>query len=384
MNAVRRRKPCVAVCSPKKGAPSETFIRAHIERLPLETVPIYGGGWGRFDDHQSLWPILRYPGWALARMAPVAARTLNNRALAGSLRKLGIEVVLAEYGVTGAEIQDACRLAGTPLVVYFYGFEAWREHIVQKHLPDYKRMFVDAAAIVAVSDSIRRRLLAWGAPEDRVHHIVCGADPDRFSGAAPERAAAHFVAVGRFVEKKAPLLTLRAFGEVVAGEPSARLSMVGEGPLFDAAQVLAADLGLEGNVEFLGVRSPEEIAHLFRSARAFVQHSVTAKDGDSEGTPVAILEAQMAGLPVVSTRHSAIPEIVADGETGLLVDEGDVAAMGGAMVRLAQDGALACRLGRQARERALRHFSLDKSLQNLATVLEHAASFPRPKPLGTR
>jgi glycosyltransferase involved in cell wall biosynthesis len=294
------------------------------------------------------------------------------------LRRQKIDVALAEYGTTGAEIQDACRRAGVPLVVYFFGFDAWRNDIVERYRADYQRMFAGAAAIIAVSDSIRKRLLEWGAPAARIHHVVCGADPARFSGAEPEKAAPHFVAVGRFTDKKGPLLTLRAFGDAAAAEPAARLSMVGDGPLLDAARRLADELGLQDRVAFLGVRPSAEVAELYRSARAFVQHSVTADNGDREGTPVAILEAQMAGLPVVSTRHSGIPEIVADGETGILVEERDVAGMASAMARLARDPALAGAMGKAARARALAHFSQERSLGALAGVLTRVAGTARP------
>lgn len=374
MSDAPRSRPRVAVFSPNQGVPTETFIRAHIERLPLGTVPIYGGGWRRADGRGPLWPLLRYPGAALGMLAPAAGRALYARLLARAMRRARIDVALAEYGSTAAAILDACRIARVPLVAYFYGFEAWRESVVREYLPAYRRLFVGAAAILCVSDSIRRRLLEWGAPPGKVHHIVCGADPARFDGAAPASAPCHFVAVGRFTEKKAPQLTLRAFGRAAAAEPAARLTMVGDGPLLHATRRLAADLGLADRVAFAGVRTPDEVAQLFRNARAFVQHSVTAPDGDREGTPVAILEAQMAGLPVVATRHSGIPEIVADNETGLLVDEGDTVAMGEAVARLARDAALAGRLGRQARERALKHYSLDRSLGALARVLQEAAS----------
>jgi glycosyltransferase involved in cell wall biosynthesis len=108
-------------------------------------------------------------------------------------------------------------------------------------------------------------------------------------------------------------------------------------------------------------------------ARAFVQHSVTAPDGDSEGTPVAIIEAQMSGLPVVSTRHAGIPDVVIDGETGFLVNEGDVAGMGRMMARLASQPALAARLGESARRRALAGYTLSRHLEQLAGILSAVA-----------
>ena len=109
-----------------------------------------------------------------------------------------------------------------------------------------------------------------------------------------------------------------------------------------------------------------------RQARAFVQHSVVAIDGDSEGTPVAILEAGAAGLPVVATRHGGIPDVVVPGETGLLIREGDVCAMAECMARLAADPELAARLGSAARSRIRAEFSMDKSLSSLFQILDDA------------
>ena len=78
-----------------------------------------------------------------------------------------------------------------------------------------------------------------------------------------------------------------------------------------------------------------------RHARAFLQHSVVAQDGESEGTPVSVMEAGASGMPVIATRHAGIPEVVVNEETGVLVDEHNVSAMSDAIVRLAQDPALA-------------------------------------------
>jgi glycosyltransferase involved in cell wall biosynthesis len=373
MSAALRSRPRVAVFSPNKCAPSETFIRAHIERLPLETVPIYGGGWQRFGDRGPLWPMARFAGRVLGKVVPSATAALYDRALAGKLRALGIDVALAEYGMTGVEVLGACLAARIPLVVHFHGFDASSKPVIQRYLSGYRRMFAAASAVVAVSAPMRAQLIAWGAPEERTHLNSYGVDEARFVGAAPADAPALFVAVGRFVEKKAPQLTLRAFGQVLRVDPSARLIMVGEGPLLDPTRRLAAELGLQQSVEFPGAQHPEQISAFMQRARAFVQHSVTAPDGDSEGTPVAIIEAQMSGLPVVSTRHAGIPDVVIDGETGFLVNEGDVAGMGRMMARLASQPALAARLGESARRRALAGYTLSRHLEQLAGILSAVA-----------
>lgn len=369
-----RPGPRVAVFSPNRDAPSETFIRAHIDRLPLETVPIYGGGWQRRDARRPLWPVTRFPGWALGRLSASAGAALYDRALAHRLRQFEVGVALAEYGMTGVEILGACGRARIPLVVHFHGFDASRKDVIAQYLSQYQRMFTVASAIVAVSTPMRDQLTAWGAPEDRTHLNPYGADETRFAGASAGEAPNVFLAVGRFVPKKAPHLTVRAFRDVASVDPSVRLIMVGDGPLLDPTRRLAQELGLGASVEFLGARDQEEVAALMRKARAFVQHSMTAPDGDSEGTPVSIIEAQMSGLPVISTRHAGIPEVVMHGETGFLVEEGDVQSMGRIMGMLARDPGLAARLGQQARNHALARYTLSRHLERLADILTHAAA----------
>ena len=102
-----------------------------------------------------------------------------------------------------------------------------------------------------------------------------------------------------------------------------------------------------------------------RRARAAVQHSMRASNGDSEGTPNSLKEAGASGLPVVATRHGGIPDIIIDGKTGFLVDEGDVERMAEYMTQLAKDPILAARLGRAAREHVCAEFSMEQSIGNL-------------------
>jgi glycosyltransferase involved in cell wall biosynthesis len=107
-------------------------------------------------------------------------------------------------------------------------------------------------------------------------------------------------------------------------------------------------------------------------ARAFVQHSVCTTYGDSEGTPVAVLEASAAGLPVVSTRHAGIQEAVIHQRTGFLVAERDVNAMEGYMSQLATDPGLAAALGTAGRKFVSENYSSERSISQLFGILEKA------------
>ena len=361
----------LAIVSPEGDAPSETFIRAHVARLPFDVVSIRGTDWDCADGKGA--PLLwqwRLRGALARRLSSDGGRGAFSRALAARLRGLRVDAVMAEFGPNAVRVRRACELAGLPLFAHFHGYDAYSRNVLAEHEAEYAALFAQAAGVVAVSTPMLERLKALGAPADRLHLSPCGVDPEDFSGAEPGASPPHFVAVGRFVEKKAPYLTVHAFKTVADEMNDARLSMVGDGSLMGPTRRLAAALGLHDRVDFLGIQPPEVVSALMRSARAFVQHSVVADNGDCEGTPVAVIEAQMSGLPVVATAHAGIPEVVADGETGYIVPEGDTAAMGERMLRLARDPALAARLGVAGRRRALERFTMERHLSQLAGMIE--------------
>lgn len=369
---VQNKKPLhVIVFSPLKGAFSETFIKAHIERLPFNVTPRYESHWLLSDANDSrIWPLGWWFGAVALRLAPKLNTAVFNCFLAQHLRSVGADAVLAEYGTTGAYLVEGCKKARIPLLVYFHGFDAFVRAVLDSHRDSYKKMFDYASGIMAVSGAMKNRLLSIGAPSERLYLNVYGVDPNRFSGGEPERKGPIFLGVGRFVEKKAPYLTVLAFSKVMQTMPSAKLIMVGEGPLLGPCKRLAAALGVGSSIDFLGVQASSRVSELMRNARVFVQHSLEAEDGDCEGTPVAVIEAQMTGLPVISTRHAGIPDVVVDGETGYIVDEGDADGMSARMLQLARDPDLAGRMGRAARKRAEAHYTLDRHLNQLAEMIE--------------
>jgi colanic acid/amylovoran biosynthesis glycosyltransferase len=244
-----------------------------------------------------------------------------------ALRRLKPDVVLSEYGPISAHAAEACERMRIPLVAHFHGYDASLRSVIDKYQESYRQLFAVASRIVAVSKPMETRLLALGARPGSIRQNVYGVDVALFDGASPAQAPPVFVAVGRMVEKKAPHLTILAFAKIARRWPAARLRMIGEGPLLRVCKDLVRELDLTEPVTFLGAAAHRTVLAEMQAARAFVQHSVEAHDGDSEGTPIAILEAGACGLPVIATRHAGIPEVVVDGETGLLVDEGDVSGM---------------------------------------------------------
>ncbi len=350
--------------------PSETFIRAHVRYLPAETVLVHG-----LAPHTADRPVLSRAARALAKLgAPLSpsqreagARTCAYRSF---FRRFRPHAALGEYGPTAVALLDACRAEGVPLIAHFHGFDASIKDVVEKHRDGYRRVFAEAKAVIAVSKEMRRALVAMGAPERTTHTIPCGAEIANLRAADPARAPMVALAVGRFVEKKGPHLTLVAFARALEQAPGARLRMIGDGPLLGACKALARGLRIEEAVSFLGSRPHEEVQREMSAARVFVQHSVVAMNGDMEGTPVSVVEAQAAGLPVVATRHGGIPDVVRDEQTGALVDEADIGSMADHLARLFLDGERAGRLGRAGREHAMAKLTVEASIARLWRVID--------------
>ena len=368
------REQVVCVITPQENAYSQTFVRAHKEYLPAKIVSLYASDYENFSDDNGPLVGTELPGRlnrALQRrLFKLGPNFFQQRAMANFLEDNKVDVILAEFGPTATLVMDACDKMNVPLIAHFHGFDAYRQRTLETFGRRYPELFEIADAIVAVSRDMQAQLIKLGAPADKVHYNSCGVEPSVFKGADPLHSPPTFVAVGRFVDKKAPHLTLLAFQATLEKCPDARLVMIGDGPLWEACRQMTVSLGLSSAVELQGVRSQAEVAAAMQQARAFVQHSITTHDGDSEGTPVAVLEAGASGLPVVSTRHAGIKDAVIHEKTGFLVAEGDIQTMAEHMIRLARDPQLAAELGKAGREWVSSEYSMEKSINRLWSIIE--------------
>lgn len=356
----------LAIFSPSEKAYSETFIQAH-RLLPFRVKYFYDGyipsqleGTGNLQRFTLLQRIQKKIGKHLS---------MREWALLNELKREIPDCVLAEYGPTGVESLPVLKHLNIRLIVHFHGYDASVHAILEKYRSGYQKLFAYACKVIVVSRKMEEALLAMGCLPEKLVLSPYGPDPG-YLQLNPEYSKICFVAVGRFIAKKAPTHTLNAFAKVVARHPGAMLVMVGEGELLEDCRTLCIQLGLDKQVSFPGVCSKEKIQQLFKTSLGFVQHSVTAADGDSEGTPVAILEAQAAGLPVIATRHAGIPDVVLHNETGLLVEEGDIDGMAENMLRLINEAGLAKQMGQEGRLRISRHFTMEQHLATVAGCIE--------------
>lgn len=361
--------------SPSSNAISETFIRAHIENLPYEVIPRYGERWGLQDKiGKNLFPVMFWLGRFTERTMPKIDKVLFNFFLGNYFKKIKPYAILAEFGTTGGWIVDSSIKKEIPLFVIFHGFDASVEEVLNRNKVCYDKIFLYASGIVAVSKSIRAKLIELGASPEKIIWSPCGVDPNKFKIGNPSKSKLVFFGVGRFVEKKAPYLTILAFKKVAEKYPEAELILAGDGPLLGPCKRIVQALNLSNSVKLIGSCNHERVAKEMQSARAFVQHSLVAENGDSEGTPVAIIEAQMCGIPVIATKHAGISDVVVNGVTGYLVDEADCSAMSEAMLNLAKDAELAHKLGAAGRIRAETLFNLSDHINKISNLIDSKAS----------
>lgn len=369
----------LAIISPSQNKFSETFIQAHKKIAADKVFYYYGGlipnyveGQGLFNLTSESLNIKGILGLAL-RFNPISKIihkfSIKEQLFASSLKKNKIDVVLAEFGQTAVACMNVCDKLNIPLISHFHGYDITAA--LKENYENYKLLVEKSAFVVGVSKDMVNTLRKLGANEDKIIYTPCGPNPD-FLKTNPSRFSKKFLSVGRFVDKKAPYYTILAFMKAIEKHPDAQLYMVGTGPLFNTCRNLINYLKLDKNIHLLGVKTPQQIKELHNECCAFIQHSIKADDGDTEGTPVGVMEASLSSLPVVATRHAGIKDVIIDNETGLLCDEHDVDSMARNICYIIDNPENSKIMGEKGREYIMKNFSLQSHINILSEAVHKA------------
>ncbi|MEL6208585.1 MAG: glycosyltransferase family 4 protein, partial [Pseudomonadota bacterium] len=233
----------------------------------------------------------------------------------------------------------------------------------------------EADFVACISHYARSQAMLHSAPAhwDRLRIIHCGVSPELYDRPrSAQEAGTHLVFVGRLAPVKGLRVLIAAL--IAAENPDIRLTIVGDGSERAALEAMAAPLGERCN--FTGYQSQEEVAQILASAQAFILPSF------AEGVPVVLMEALAAGLPVVATRITGVPELVAHGETGLLVTPGDPAALAAALEDLAARPDHGASMGAAGRDVVRAEFNIAIEAARLAQLFTTGpGSQIRPEPL---
>jgi phosphatidyl-myo-inositol dimannoside synthase len=315
-------------------------------------------------DAQSPLPMQRLPSLgddlALSGIAPLAALLARRR----------FDAAFATHWAPGFALLRASRLARAPLPVFsaLLGKELIHSPLgrfpVAQSVYDRirRRALQEPRGLISISARTTELAIEAGAAPERVHTTYCGVDPERYRPQPqPElrRKLAGdgllLLSVARLVSRKGIDNVLQALPAVLAHVPALTYAVIGDGPDMPRLTALAKQLGVSERVRFL-TRVPGDLAEYYNACDLFVMPA-REEPGDVEGFGLVFLEANACGKPVIGARAGGVTDAVADGESGLLVPQNDVAALSAAIVSLLTDPLRAQELGRRGRERVLAQFT---------------------------
>ena len=315
------------------------------------------------------------PFWGLAAGVQLARIVSRHR----------IDVIYAQWilpsGLVGAAVS---RLTGRPLVIHLHGSDVY----VAASNPLFRSLarwsFARAAGVIACSQDLRRRAVDIGLQADKSHVIPYGVDTARYRpGTVDNELRANLgvptgaplvMAMGRLVYKKGFEYLIRAAPEVVAGSPDVRFLIAGDGDLAEPLVALAKDLGVSDHILFPGHLPWQEGHRYLRLADILVVPSVIDARGNVDGLPNVLLEAMAAGCALVASDVAGIPDVIRDGENGLLVPEKDPGALAAAIKRLLHSPDLRRAVGSAARQTASTELDWSRTAERVASVLQAAVS----------
>jgi colanic acid/amylovoran biosynthesis glycosyltransferase len=317
----------------------------------------------------------------LLRALQGRGRGLSPGLLRASLRFLEekpYDILHCQFGTLGQTalaLQDLGPVARR-LVVSFRGLDVTKKRWV----PSGRNIFRAGDLFLPVCERLKEELIRQGCDprKTQVHHS--GIKLSRFAYQERRRAVGaptNVLTIGRLVEKKGVAYAIQAVARVTASGRPVRYTVVGDGPLKDELDRMIDALGLRAVVELAGPKSQEHVIALLRDAHLVVAPSVTAEGGDQEGIPNVLKEAMAMGIPVISTRHSGIPELVDDDVSGLLVPERDGDALADGLVRLIDHPERWGPMGRAGRARVEAGFDSEKLNDRLAELYQHVLGAPR-------
>ncbi|HEB87033.1 MAG TPA: colanic acid biosynthesis glycosyltransferase WcaL [Gammaproteobacteria bacterium] len=284
------------------------------------------------------------------------------------------DLLFAHFGPNGLRAnwyRDA-GLVDAPLVTVFHGFDL-STYLNHHNDQVYEPLFRNGDLFLPISRYWQEKLVAIGCPPERtrVHHV--GIDCEQFAFQPRTYIKGEpvvLISVVRLVEKKGVEYAIRAMIEVVASGKPVSYRIIGDGPLLVPLRDLVTQLKLNDHISFLGTKTSEEVTEELAGAQLFLAPSVESHSGDMEGIPTVLMEAMATGMPVISTWHSGIPELVEDGVSGTLVGEREENELARAITTLMDFHERWAAMGQFGRQKVLEEFNIQTLNTRLDTTFK--------------
>ncbi len=290
------------------------------------------------------------------------------------IKEKNVKLLHAHFGTEGYKYLKLKKNPNLPMITTFYGFDVSKTPRIPYWKKRYVQLFQEGDLFLTEGNNMKKELIKLGCPENKIIVQHLGVDLNIFNFTPrtfPEDGNITILIAGSFREKKGIPYAIQAFAKVKKDHPDIQLRILGDGPMRNQIESLISELGISSSVTLLGYKPHNVFLNEAASAHIFMLPSITAQNGDTEGgAPVAILEAQATGLPVISSYHADIPEVVVDGKSALLAPEKDVPTLAKHLEYLIEHPDLWDPMGRAGREHVEKKYDLTTQIERLEKIYD--------------
>lgn len=274
-----------------------------------------------------------------------------------------ISLLHAHHGQLGILLLPFKEETNLPLVTSIRGRDATLADQPIGYLENMKMLFDQGERFFPVCQYLAERISAWGCPSEKIRVLYGGVDLNQFMYRAPNKQnSQNIISIGRLVEKKGHHILMQAFHKIKHKFPNATLTIIGRGELEEYIKSLASQLNLGDSFRFVNHLPKDKVREQMANADIFCAASLVASNGDVEGIPNTLKEAMATGVPVISTFHAGIPELVTNNKDGVLVKENDVDDLADALEFMLYNKTLWETFTLSARQKIEQNFDLTQQL----------------------
>ncbi len=285
------------------------------------------------------------------------------------------DIIHCQFGIHGLEgmlYRDLGVLKGK-LITSFRGYDI-SYYLQEKGDNVYDELLVKGDFFLANCEFFRQRAIKLGCDPKKIVVHGSGIDCSRFTFQTRNITPGETIQIattGRLVEKKGIEYAIRAIAKVAEVQPNIEFKIIGDGPLKERFEQVIQELNIGDKVRLLGWMNQKEIIEILEQTHIFVAPSVTASDGNQDAPVNTLKEAMAMGLPVVSTLHGGIPELVKDGVSGFLVPEKDETAIAEKLIYLIEHPEIWSSMGLSGREYVEAHYDINNLNDELERIYHH-------------
>ncbi|MGW6606795.1 glycosyltransferase [Peribacillus butanolivorans] len=278
-----------------------------------------------------------------------------------------ISLLHAHHGQLGMLLLPFKEETNIPLVTSIRGRDATLANQPIGYLENMKMLFEKGERFFPVCQYLADRLIAWGCPPEKIRVLYGGVDLNQYNYRTPHKEGSqNILSIGRLVEKKGHHILMQAFQKIRGKFPNATLTIIGRGELEERINSLANELNLGDSFRLLNHLPKDQVREQMTNADIFCAASLVAADGDVEGIPNTLKEAMAIGVPVISTNHAGIPELITNNKEGILVQENNVDELAEALEFMLTNRELWETYTVAARQKIEQNFNLVQQLQQQA------------------